>query len=377
MAGVAINAVSRLSTVGMQRVASSVGRPSLPARFPPVQTFEPAGPVPSQSFKTDKRSQFQRLADHRRIFRPCRIPILPLSPGAPSLKRLSMDQRRAQMVTYRSSWTALLGGAPQRVGTFEYRYDSDTWSWSDTVAKLRGYEPGTVEPSTELVLCHKHPDDVNQVKGLLKQSAAPFSSRERIRTTSGEERKVVVVGDAVFDDDGSVVPTRGFYTDVTEAVEAAGQGHAHDAVCNRRRRGVRRPPLAVTRLNVKLHTIAAKLVESMPGVLAPYGRKAADHYLMTLEIDGCLFAWPVVRRSTPARYGTLRGRASEVRILNAARAGPPEQASGFAADAKLTGNAASRLSKATQSGRTAETAQTSPAHSLSSPRRSEAGGPRR
>lgn len=24
---------------------------------------------------------------------------------------------------------ALLGGAPQRVGTFEYRYDTDTWSW--------------------------------------------------------------------------------------------------------------------------------------------------------------------------------------------------------------------------------------------------------
>src|SRR3954463_15368893 len=112
---------------------------------------------------------------------------------------------------------ALLGGAPQRVGAFEYRYDTDTWSWSDTVAKLHGYEPGTVQPTTELVLSHKHPDDVNQVKGLLKQSAAPFSSRHRIRTTSGEERKVVVVGDAVFDEDDRVVATRGFYIDITEA----------------------------------------------------------------------------------------------------------------------------------------------------------------
>ncbi len=55
---------------------------------------------------------------------------------------------------------ALLGGRPQLVGTFEYRYDTDTWSWSDTVARLHGYEPGTVEPTTELVLSHKHPDDL-------------------------------------------------------------------------------------------------------------------------------------------------------------------------------------------------------------------------
>jgi hypothetical protein len=87
---------------------------------------------------------------------------------------------------------ALLGGRPQLVGTFEYRYDTDTWSWSDTVARLHGYEPGTVQPTTELVLSHKHPDDLAEVKGLLKQSAAPFSSRHRIRTVSGESRRVVV-----------------------------------------------------------------------------------------------------------------------------------------------------------------------------------------
>jgi hypothetical protein len=84
---------------------------------------------------------------------------------------------------------AVLGGAPQRVGAFEYRYDSDTWSWSGAAAQMHGYEPGTVRPTTELVLSHKHPDDLNQLKGLLKQSAAPFSSRHPIRTTSGEERK--------------------------------------------------------------------------------------------------------------------------------------------------------------------------------------------
>lgn len=45
---------------------------------------------------------------------------------------------------------AILGGPPQRVGRFEYRYDTDTWTWSDTVARIHGYEPGEVTPTTEL-----------------------------------------------------------------------------------------------------------------------------------------------------------------------------------------------------------------------------------
>src|ERR1700712_2939672 len=72
---------------------------------------------------------------------------------------------------------ALLGGEPQRVGRFEYRYDSAGWTWSDTVAKMHGYQPGEVEPTTELVLSHKHPEDLARVKGRLHQSGAPFRSR--------------------------------------------------------------------------------------------------------------------------------------------------------------------------------------------------------
>lgn len=69
-------------------------------------------------------------------------------------------------------------------------------------------------------MSHKHPEDLAQVKGLLKQSAAPFSSRHRIRTTTGALRNVVVVGDAITDDDGRIVATHGFYIDVTEILQA-------------------------------------------------------------------------------------------------------------------------------------------------------------
>lgn len=201
---------------------------------------------------------------------------------------------------------ALLGGPPQRVGRFEYRYDTDSWSWSDTVARMHGYEPGSVQPTTDLVLSHKHPDDLAQVKGLLKQSAAPFSSRHRIRTVNGEIRKVVVVGDAEMDADGQVVATRGFYVDITEALKAEVQeavGDELNAIVAQRdvieqAKGMLMAiydldadaAFSILRwrsqeLNVKLHDVAGSLVKEIPALLQvnPGSRRPVDHYLMTLN----------------------------------------------------------------------------------------------
>ena len=68
-------------------------------------------------------------------------------------------------------------------GCFCYRADEDRWEWSDEVAAMHGYEPGTVTPTTELVLSHKHPDDKPTVAELIDQvrrNGVPFSSRHRI-----------------------------------------------------------------------------------------------------------------------------------------------------------------------------------------------------
>jgi PAS domain S-box-containing protein len=203
---------------------------------------------------------------------------------------------------------ALVGGPPQRVGTFEYRYDTDSWTWSDTVAKMHGYEPGEVQPTTGLVLSHKHPEDLARVKSLLIQSSAPFSSRHRIRTTTGEIRKVVVVGDAVTDPSGRTVAIRGFYVDVTEAFDADLRQEVGDElqVIVRHRaiieqaKGVLMAVYDVSagaafsmlkwrsqELNVKLHDVAAKLVADMPSLLQSSltDRAPVDRYLMTLTAD--------------------------------------------------------------------------------------------
>ncbi len=118
---------------------------------------------------------------------------------------------------------ALAGGAPQRVGWFRYFFDDDRWDWSEQVQRMHGYEPGTVTPTTRLVLAHKHPDDYRQIADtleLIRQTRRAFSSRHRICDIQGNIHHVVVVGEELRDDDVRVVGTHGFYIDVTPVEQA-------------------------------------------------------------------------------------------------------------------------------------------------------------
>jgi hypothetical protein len=108
-------------------------------------------------------------------------------------------------------------------GSFKYQAREDRWEWSDEVAAMHGYEPGTVAPTTELVLSHKHPDDKPTVAQLIEQVrdlGIPFSSRHRIIDTAGNIHVVVVVGDRWTDGEGETIGTTGFYVDVTDDFDA-------------------------------------------------------------------------------------------------------------------------------------------------------------
>lgn len=113
---------------------------------------------------------------------------------------------------------ALAGGQPQRVGWFRFFFADERWEWSAQVERMHGYEPGTAEPTTELVLSHKHPDDYGQVAATLdeiRRTSGAFSTRHRIIDTTGAIHHVVVVGKQLVDAHGEVVGTDGFYVDVT------------------------------------------------------------------------------------------------------------------------------------------------------------------
>jgi len=112
------------------------------------------------------------------------------------------------------------------VGTFRFWFVGERWEWSDEVARMHGYEPGAVVPTTKLLLSHKHPDDRAHVQELLDyalQSEGSFSSRHRFIDTGGVVHDAIVVADRMLDESGVVVGTAGYYIDLTDTFDEARQ----------------------------------------------------------------------------------------------------------------------------------------------------------
>jgi PAS domain S-box-containing protein len=128
----------------------------------------------------------------------------------------------AQPPTNGAADTASADGASERVGWFRFYFDDDRWEWSPEVQKMHGYPPDSVSPTTRLVLAHKHPDDYRHVADSLdaiRRTRRAFSSRHRICDVQGRVHHVVVVGEQLYGDDGTVIGTHGFYIDVTPSEE--------------------------------------------------------------------------------------------------------------------------------------------------------------
>jgi PAS domain S-box-containing protein len=116
----------------------------------------------------------------------------------------------------------LSGGDSPKAGGFKFFVADQRWVWSDEVARMHGYAPGQVEPTTELLLSHKHPDDRARVAEILQRvrSGGLYSSRHRIVDADGKTHWMVVVGDHLTDESGAVVGTQGYYVDVTDTMQA-------------------------------------------------------------------------------------------------------------------------------------------------------------
>lgn len=115
---------------------------------------------------------------------------------------------------------------PSHIGTFKFYFVGQRWEWSDEVARMHGYEPGSVIPTTELLLSHKHPDDRRIVQDLLDHAlhtGEPFSSRHRFLDTRGKVHDVLVVADRMFDDRGAVIGSAGYYVDLTASLDEVRQ----------------------------------------------------------------------------------------------------------------------------------------------------------
>ncbi|MFI6866889.1 PAS and ANTAR domain-containing protein [Nocardia sp. NPDC050406] len=108
------------------------------------------------------------------------------------------------------------------VGSFRFWFADHRWEWSDEVARIFGYEPGEVEPTTELLLSHRHPEEddtmATSVAAAL-EAGEPICGHHRIIAADGAERAVMAVGDQLTDDDGAIVGVCGYFLDITENLE--------------------------------------------------------------------------------------------------------------------------------------------------------------
>jgi PAS domain S-box-containing protein len=183
------------------------------------------------------------------------------------------------------------------VGRFRYLAREDRWEWSDEVARMHGYEPGSVQPTSQLMVKHKHPDDdkptVAELIEQVRRHGAAFSCRHRIIDTRGETHLVVVVGDRFGGPDGRLLGIAGFYVDITDQYDADLQRNLSEAlVAVDSRRAVINQAMGILMLryrvnaeaafdvlvklsqesNVKLRNIAERVV----GEIAPQDRCGED-----------------------------------------------------------------------------------------------------
>ncbi|OBG29405.1 PAS and ANTAR domain-containing protein [Mycobacterium sp. E3198] len=195
------------------------------------------------------------------------------------------------------------------VGAFRFWFVGQRWEWSDEVAGMHGYEPGTVEPTTALLLSHKHPDDRAHVQELLDyalQSAESFSSRHRFLDTSGNVHDAIVVADRMLDESGAVVGTAGYYIDLGDTFDEARQemldAALPDLFENRaaieQAKGVLMYVYRVSaaqafrvlqwrsqETNVKLRSLAKQLLDEVTTLMppAPAAQSQFDHLLLTVH----------------------------------------------------------------------------------------------
>jgi PAS domain S-box-containing protein len=193
-------------------------------------------------------------------------------------------------------------GEPQRVGRFHFYIDGQRWEWSQSVERLHGYEPGTVTPTTQLLLDHKHPDDRDQVAAVLDKvvRGEPFSSRHRIIDVAGRTHWVIVIGDRMLDDAGHVIGTSGFYVDFTDTMQsdisAAVSKVAEARAEIEQAKGLLMAAYGISadhafdilvwrsqETNVKVRLLARRFVDAMAGTFPIGMRTQVDHILLNIS----------------------------------------------------------------------------------------------
>jgi hypothetical protein len=104
-------------------------------------------------------------------------------------------------------------------GRYRYNRQSGDWWWSPEIFTLHGLPPGSPQPGTEDCLRYQHVEDRARVLEAISGACTAgldFALETRIVRSDGQERDVVLVGEACRDDVGVIIAVEGLAIDITE-----------------------------------------------------------------------------------------------------------------------------------------------------------------
>lgn len=113
-----------------------------------------------------------------------------------------------------------------RIGTWDWRVDTDELYWSDAIYGMFGYKPGEITPSYSLFCDAVHPDDRERVRqGELRciETGENHDEEYRVVWPDGHIRWLRETGNVIKDDTGETVKMMGVVRDITEEREASDQ----------------------------------------------------------------------------------------------------------------------------------------------------------
>ena len=106
------------------------------------------------------------------------------------------------------------------IGTWDWNIQNGELYWSDRIATLFGYEPGTLETTYDNFVAAIHPDDRKSVTDAVNacvEQGAEYNIEHRVVWPDGTVRTLLEKGDVVRDADGHPINMLGVVQDITEA----------------------------------------------------------------------------------------------------------------------------------------------------------------
>jgi len=172
-------------------------------------------------FKTNKPIEYERTMPNGKTYLTYDLPFTDTD-GSPLVLEYSLDitDRKQIEEELRNSEKRLMHAEKTaHLGSWEMNIATGKSIWSDEFFRICGYEPGNIEPSSEIAFTIIHPDDRERASKTIDNSiktGIPYDIEKRIVRPDGAVRWVHSRGEIKYDNQKNPITLVGSFQDITE-----------------------------------------------------------------------------------------------------------------------------------------------------------------